>query len=86
MLMLHCTRCGVTQEAVGELAVEYAAAVVAKYPEKSDRALAAAIGVSSTPSERRGRQLRKIAHLKSAPAGTARAVRPKNPSFVSSSR
>jgi hypothetical protein len=50
--VLRCARCGITQEAAcgcgfGYVpAVECAAAAVAKHPEKSDRAIAAALGVS----------------------------------------
>jgi hypothetical protein len=49
--MLHCTRCGVTQEAACDCGVgylparEYAAKAIAENPEKSDRAIAAAIGI-----------------------------------------
>jgi hypothetical protein len=49
--MLHCVSCGVTQEAACDCGVgyvppsEYAAIAVAKNPEKSDRAIAAATGV-----------------------------------------
>ena len=78
MTELECSKCGATVEAACNCAAAYvpagarAAQAVAENPEKSDRAIAAELGVGSNTVSALASQLRQMAQLKSASAGTAR--------------